>query len=253
MNIINTVELSSNQFYEAKTLIELCKLADNTKGITFLENDMNAIENFPAFFLMYKGNTLVSFLSVFIPNDQECEIYANTLPRYRKEGCFRQLYEMAAIQLKNYGIKKVFFAMEPGCLSGGNALTRLGARLEVSEYLMSYNTRIEPKPTGILTLTNTETEDGEIIETYREDVKVGQMNLAKERNTATIYGLEVLPEYRGRGFGVETLMLALKHLIDEGCCKIILHVSSSNKIAYRLYSHHGFVHVEQIDYWLKSL
>ena len=37
MNIINTSELSSNQFYAAKTLIELCRLTDNTKGICFLQ------------------------------------------------------------------------------------------------------------------------------------------------------------------------------------------------------------------------
>ena len=92
MNIINTSELSSNQFYDAKTLIELCRLTDNTKGICFLENNVNAIENFPAFFLMYQGNTLVSFLSVFVPNEEECEIYANTLPRYRQEGYFRKLW-----------------------------------------------------------------------------------------------------------------------------------------------------------------
>jgi N-acetylglutamate synthase-like GNAT family acetyltransferase len=245
--------LSSNQFYAAKTLIELCRLADNTKGVSYLENGMNAIEDFPAFFLMYKGNTLVSFLSVFIPNDQECEIYANTLPRFRKEGCFRQLYEMAAVQIKNYGIKKIYFVMEPGCISGGHALTKLGARLEVSEYLMSYNTRIEPKPLGILELKSTKTENGELIETYREDTKVGEISLDIEKNVATIYGVEVLPEYRGRRFGVETLLLTIKHLLDEGCCKIILNVSSSNKIAYRMYSHHGFVHVEQIDYWLKTV
>ena len=113
MNIINTSELSSNQFYDAKTLIELCRLTDNTKGICFLENNVNAIENFPAFFLMYQGNTLVSFLSVFVPNEEECEIYANTLPRYRQEGYFRKLYEMAQEQIKNYGISKIYFVNEP--------------------------------------------------------------------------------------------------------------------------------------------
>ena len=209
MNIINTSELSSNQFYDAKTLIELCRLTDNTKGICFLENNVNAIENFPAFFLMYQGNTLVSFLSVFVPNEEECEIYANTLPRYRQEGYFRKLYEMAQEQIKNYGISKIYFVNEPNCLAGSEALGRLGAKLETSEYLMSYNMRI--------------------------------------------YNLEIESRYRGRRFGVETLNLTVKHLREINCCKIILHVSGSNRIAYRMYSHHGFVHVEQVDYWLKRV
>ena len=253
MNIINTSELTSNQFYDAKTLIELCRLADNTKGISFLQGDMNAIDNFPGFFLMYHGNTLVSFLSIFVSNQEECEVYANTLPRYRKQGYFRRLFEMASEQIKNYGIRKVYFVNEPSCLAGSEALRMLGAKLETSEYLMSYNMRIDPKPRRILTLRSTSTENGELLETFRDDVRVGSMNLEIERHIATIYNLEIEPEYRGRGYGVETLLLALEHLKKSGCCKVILHVSSSNKVAYRMYSRHGFVHVEQLDYWLKMI
>lgn len=253
MNIINTSELTSNQFYDVKTLIELCRLADNTKGISFLQGDMNAIDNFPAFFLMYHGNTLVSFLSIFVPNLEECEIYANTLPRYRKQGCFFRLYEMACMQVKNYGISSIYFVNEPSSLVGSLVLGRLGAKLETSEYLMSYNMRIEPVPRRILRLECSHTENGEFLETFRDNVKVGSMNLEIEKNIATIYNLEVKTEYRGRGYGVETLLLALEHLKKSGCCKIILHVSSSNKIAYHMYSRHGFVHVEQLDYWLKRI
>ena len=253
MNIINTSELSSNQFYDAKTLIELCRLTDNTKGICFLENNVNAIENFPAFFLMYQGNTLVSFLSVFVPNEEECEIYANTLPRYRQEGYFRKLYETAQEQIKNYGISKIYFVNEPNCLAGSEALGRLGAKLETSEYLMSYNMRIEPKVQNILDMEISETEDGEWIETFRDGEKIGSVHVAIDHNVATIYNLEIESRYRGRRFGVETLNLTVKHLREINCCKIILHVSGSNRVAYRMYSHHGFVHVEQVDYWLKRV
>lgn len=253
MNIITTTALSSNQFYDAKTLVELCRLTDNTKGISFLENDVNAIDNFPAFYMMYQGGTLVSFLSVFVPNQEECEVYANTLPRYRKQGCFRILYELAFEQIKNYGIRRIYFVNEPNCISGCEALRRIGAKLESSEYLMSYNMRIKPQYQGILELKSSKSEGGEFLETYRNGVKVGEVHLQIENNVATIYGVEIEQKYRGRRFGVETLLLTIDYLQKKGCCKIILHVSGSNRVAYHLYSHHGFVHVEQIDYWLKNV
>lgn len=253
MEIIQTNKLTSKQFQDAKALIELCRLTDGTRGINFLENDTNAIADFPAFYLMYQENILVSVLSVFLPNEKECEIYANTLPRYRKKGYFRQLYLTAEEQLKKYGISHVFFANEPKCHAGSESLRCIGAYKDTSEYMMSYRMETNALPKGILTFHYEETEDGEIAETYWDSEKVASVHLFLENKVATIYDFEVLPKYRGRRFGVETLLLTVQHLKEMGCCKILLHVSSSNKIACRLYLNHGFVHVEQLDYWRKLI
>ncbi len=253
MNLIQTRELSENQLYDAKTLIDLCRLTDHTKGISFLENGVNAISDFPAFYLMYNGNMLISFLSVFLPNEEECEIYANTLPEYRKKGYFRQLFELASEQLKKYGIYEVKFVNEPGCEAGREALGRIGAEPESSEYLMSYCMQQDANPLGNLRLEAEEVPNGRWIRTFRENEPVGSVQVEIEQNVAAIYNVEVFPEYRGRGYGRETLLQTIQYLKQTGCCKILLHVSSSNPIAYHLYSHHGFVHVEQLDYWKKSL
>ena len=252
MDIVVTDNLTSDQIYEAIALIELCSLTDQTRRISFLQGEMNAINHFPAFFLMYCENFLVSFLSIFVPDSGQCEIYANTLPQYRKQGCFRRLYETAQQKIREYGIRRIYFVNDPESSIGKQVLRHIGARLDVSEYLMSYNMNLEPKPRGILTLTHSRTENGELLEVYKESVRAGSINLELEQSTAFIYHVEIKRELRGRGYGTEALLLTLQYLKTLGYQKIMLHVSSSNKIAYKMYSHHGFAELEQVDYWIKE-
>ncbi len=250
MNIIITSTLSSNQFHDASTLIELCRLADHTRGVSFLENHSNAIEEFPAFYLMYNDNILVSILSVFVPDSEQCEIYANTLPRFRGKGYFRTLFQKAYETIHNYNISKIYFVNEPCCISGAKALEHIGAMFEKSEYLLSYNMNTPEEPSGILDWKWKRQDETEyLIETCRNEQKVGEIHLHIENHVASIYHVEILPKFRGRGFGTETLLLAIQYLKVSDCDKILLHVSGDNRIAYKLYTQHGFVHVDQLDYW----
>lgn len=252
MDIVITDTLTLDQLHEVTALIEVCRQTDNTRGISFLEGEMNAIHNFPAFFLMYCKNCLVSFLSIFVSDSRQCEIYANTLPEYRKQGLFCRLYEAAEQKIREYRIEKIYFVNDPESFSGNQVLRHIGAKLDVSEYLMSYNMSLEPEPQGILTLMHSRTENGELLEVYKEKVRAGSINLELEQNTAFIYHVEIKPKLRGRGYGTEALLLTLQYLKALGYKKILLHVSSSNKIAYHMYSHHGFVQIEQIDYWINA-
>lgn len=250
MEIISTNRLTTKQFQDAKTLIELCRLEDKTRGVCFLDNDVNLWEDFPCFYLAYENNILIAFLGVFIPSEEECEIYAHTMPKYRQKGLFRKLFCMAFEQIKEYGLQRVYFAIEPGCEAGKKALEKLGAVHETSEYLMSYNMNLEPKPRGILELEVWDEEEILHMETFKGEKKVGEVSAEIQQNVATIFGVEVVKEMRGRGYGVETLLLAIEELKRRGCCKIILHVSGSNEIAHRMYANHGFVHAQQLDYWV---
>lgn len=57
---------------------------------------------------------------------------------------------------------------------------------------------------------------------------------------AMIYGLGVLPAYRGRGFGNELVWLVTRRLLRGGWDNILLEVDSSNTVARRLYAGCGF-------------
>lgn len=250
MNLLITNTLTSNQFHDASSLINICKENDNTRGISFLEPEMNAISNFPCFYMLYNGTVLVSFLSVFIPDETQCEIYANTIPSQRRNGHFTKLLNAAINNLKNYGIKKIFIVNEPSCTAGSDLLDSYpNISFAYSEYLMKYNMKQTPNPKRILDIEFSTEGNTEYIDTFFESDHIGHMNIEHNRGVATIYGFEVENSKRGNGYGTETLLLSLEHLISKGCHKILLQVNGANLAAHKMYSHHGFIHEEQIDYW----
>ena len=250
MHLIKTKTLTSNQYHDAATLINLCKANDSTRGISFLEPEMNAIPEFPCFYLLYNGTTLVSLLSVFLPDDTQCEVYASTIPSERMNGYFGKLLSSAVNNLSNYGIKKIYIVNEPACTSGTNFLNSSpNVKFAYSEYLMKYNMDITPIPKEILSIKVKKNENTEEISSFFENEEIGHLCIEHNRGVATIYGFVVEPNQRGKGFGTETLLLVLRHLIKSGCHKILLQVNGANTAAHNMYSHHGFVSEEQIDYW----
>lgn len=210
---------------------------------------MNAIREYPCFFLMYNGGVLVSFASVFIPEYGMCEVYANTLPEARNRGYFIRMLEMIQAKNKDFGIDRMYIVNDPSCISGTTALRSLGASLENTDYLMRYNTGIKPQPRRILEL---ECEnDGNNVR-YKVTLggnEIGHCFVEHTRATASIFGFWVEEEHRGNGYGTEMLLLLLEHLLEHGSRKILLHVNNANRSAHKMYFHNGFIHEEQIDYW----
>lgn len=154
MNLINTNQLSSNQYHEVKRLIALCKEFDRTSGISFLDANMNALPEFPCFFLCYERNILVGVLTTFLPSSTECEVYAYTHPDYRHRGIFQKIWKLTKQRLHNYGIHDICFVMDPKCQSGIRILVTMGAYLHNSEYMLEFSGSPEPHPRKALILTS---------------------------------------------------------------------------------------------------
>lgn len=250
MNIFITNTLTSNQYHEIMELVEICSKADNANGISFLEQELNEIDEFPCFYLMYDGSRLVSYLSVFIPDETQCEIYGATLPEERGRGYFEKMLARAFVHIEKFGIERRVVVTEPGCKDMQESLEKLGARFEDTDYLMSYDTDIKPEPQHILKLTHEKTGNTEIYETYGKLLKIGGCKVEYTRTQAVIYEFEIDKKRRGKGYGTETLLLVLEHMLESGATRILLHVNGANEAAHAMYSHHGFVQEEQIDYWL---
>ena len=64
-----------------------------------------------------------------------------------------------------------------------------------------------------------------------------------------IFGVGILPEFRGRGYGRELLGLALNKLISERIYNVILEVAVKNENALHLYKICGFKEVTVYDYY----
>jgi ribosomal protein S18 acetylase RimI-like enzyme len=82
---------------------------------------------------------------------------------------------------------------------------------------------------------------------------VGKVHLQLIAGIGGIYGLGVLPEFRGRGFGRAVLLGAVDKLKDAGAKEIMLQVATGNANALRLYESCGFKTTSTMDYFELSL
>lgn len=150
MNIIKTNILTGRQFSAIKELEALCRSTDNLTGSLFLSPELNYDESLPCFLLLYEGDSLNAFLSIFMPSEYEAQISVCTHPDKRRRGlCTRLLCEAADI-LEEYDIYDMIFLTEPGKTAFEALLKKLDGKLISSEYLMTYDIRTASCSTNVV-------------------------------------------------------------------------------------------------------
>jgi mycothiol synthase len=83
----------------------------------------------------------------------------------------------------------------------------------------------------------------------KDDRIIGKVHLQLINGIGGIYGLGVLPENRGKGFGRAILLNAIEKLKDAKATKIMLQVSAENATALSLYKSCGFQETSVMDYF----
>ncbi len=250
----------------------------------FLSNEINFNREIDCFYLLCGEGKLVSFLSLFIPMQNEAEVSAYTLPNFRRRGYFHALFEKAAEELKNHGIAKVLFVCEPAGRAALEVLKAYGSGLSCSEYRMTCepgdyrksgdSLRLEPASKNRLeemAALDSRLFDGSYDESlsllaksldssdvksycaFLDDRMVGLCSANFQDGGVTIYGFGVSPEYQGNGYGRELLNLLLEQILRENPGEISLEVSSTNEAAYQLYLTNGFRVKTQYDYYTYSI
>jgi len=79
---------------------------------------------------------------------------------------------------------------------------------------------------------------------------IGKVNLQISNGLGGIYGLGVLPEERGKGYGRAILRLAVQKLIEAGAETVYLQVLTDNEKALALYRSCGFETRSVMDYFI---
>lgn len=87
-----------------------------------------------------------------------------------------------------------------------------------------------------------------ITEENKKAVPIGTVCFYEEENIGNIFGLGLLPKYRGYGFGQDLLSRLLARIPANK--QIYLQVSSQNSAAFQLYQKAGFRIIAQQDFWL---
>jgi ribosomal protein S18 acetylase RimI-like enzyme len=83
----------------------------------------------------------------------------------------------------------------------------------------------------------------------KDDIIVGKVNLQIFSGIGGIYGLGVLPEYRGKGLGRAVLLNAVEKLRESNAKEIMLQVAAQNARALNLYKTCGFEETSVMDYF----
>lgn len=87
-----------------------------------------------------------------------------------------------------------------------------------------------------------------ITDKHKKTVPIGTVCFCEEAHIGNIFGLGILPEYRGHGYGKDLLQALLTRIPSDK--KIYLQVSSRNAAAFQLYQKAGFRIIAQQDFWL---
>jgi ribosomal protein S18 acetylase RimI-like enzyme len=203
----------------------------------------------------------------------------------RRQGVFRALIDAAAAACREAGTPALVFYADDRSELARAVAAAVGADRSFSESKMRLNDSV-PLPAAstnldfrIATLEDTagigrilaQDIDGDVAALqlvvarnmqnplYRYYIAmldgdpVGTLNIQTIDGERYIYGFVVRPDYRGRGFGRETLARTLRALAEESPAPVLLEVEPNNTPAANLYRSLGFETLVTYDYYRLAL
>lgn len=233
---------------------QLNQLSENTDYEPFFAECVNYPYN--SFHYLCKDDTIISFIGlmpVTHSNAPAVEITGLTAKKYQHKGYFKTLLKHALKELSITNISHILSDRRLNYPFIQNTFSH-------SELLLQL------KYTACLdTISNTSFEPDDSIEileyiyeydTYEEWIYVITINNIAAgilkftvNDAACLHHVFIRKSFRNKGYGKRLLVGALKMFANENHCHIILHVTSSNTAAVKLYQNAGFKIIQSLDYF----
>ncbi len=241
-------------------------------------------------FLYFSGQHLVGYAGIcaFGGAGAPLEITGMVHPEYRRRGIFTALHKRVVGECQKRNAGSALFLCDHKSMSGLNFLKRIGADYQYSEFEMYLTDALfapgQEQMRGIALRKATNKDAREITRqnaiyfhdtaysdsdlTMPEDEEkrgmtyylaqkgeqiVGKVHLETNGAVSGIYGLGVLPEYRGAGLGRALLLSAVKTIKQSRTSAIMLQVAAENAAALNLYRSCGFKETSVMDYFCLTL
>ncbi|MCM1467818.1 MAG: GNAT family N-acetyltransferase [Alistipes sp.] len=217
----------------------------------------NSYSDYPAFHFLIRENRLVSFIGIMPVCENTVELTAYTFPAFRRQGHFTSLLKRVMEELSHFpslhilSAQELFFPFIKNIFSHREYLMKLTPEdfvskdsdddLAISEYTFE---------------DDTETEYIYVLRQNIEKNALGILKITRETgsDTACLHHVKIRKPFRNRGYGSALLSRALEHfLFDKKNCAIVLHVTSTNTAAFRLYRKLGFQIIQSLDYYRAEL
>ncbi len=235
----------------------------------------------PHQFLHYANGELAGLLSLQV--GREIEVCLAVHPAHRRNGVGRSLLDAAREECRARGASSVLLVCEEGSRSGKAFVDAVGAQYRFSEYRMKLEADAMPGPLpsqGPVQFARADAGDVEVLarmiatsfgrsaEEERQRVArdlekpthrffvarvneepVGSLGVAAHGQRVYIIAFNVLPGYRGRGYGRQMLAQTVETLLTERWDEILLEVETENRNALSLYRSCGFEEITSYGYY----
>ncbi|MFZ0368293.1 MAG: GNAT family N-acetyltransferase [Halobacillus sp.] len=231
-------------------------------------------------FMFYEGEMLIGYIGICQFGSEVMEVNGMVHPDYRRRGVFSRLYEFVEGEWLRRPSENMLLLSDQHSCSGQAFIKSTGAHYDMSEYEMflmnepgektasrqislrkamnkdakeiarQNNIYFQTAPGTELTLPEEEAKHG--VDIYLAELEqscIGKVHLNREDSIGAIYGLGVLPEYRGRGYGREILLRSIEKLNEIKVDDIKLQVAVKNRNALSLYQTCGFEETSTMDYF----
>lgn len=236
-------------------------------------------------FMHFVDDQLVGYLGIcqFGGQGSTLEVNGMVHPDFRKNGIFNGLYRLVLDEFRKREAQRMLLLSDAASQAGQAFLKEVAEGLDHTEYEM-YLSEIEHarydsdqaslqlrkafnKDASEIAFQNSiyfgdkidgndlplpEDEEKRGMEIYIAELQgtsIGKVHIEADSGTGAIYGLGILPEYRGKGFGRQLLQLAIGKLKEKGLSKIKLQVVVKNTNALKLYQSCGFEICSTMDYY----
>ena len=273
--------LTKEDLIEVKRLIERCNRHENLD----LPFNLEAGHGPPNQFLAYEDKHLVG--AAGLQGNREVEVCLVVDPNYRRRGIGRSLLQTVSEELKRRGLASFLLVCEETSRSGRAFVKAVGAQYRFSEYRMRLDPRNVPRPRSAAEPIRVRQADARDIDvlvqlistsfgrsadqerarvardlqrsTHRflialaNEEPVGSVGIAAFERRVYIIALNVLPQYRGRGYGRHLITHTVAILLNESWDEILLEVATDNRDALGLYRSCGFHEVTSYGYYLQGV
>ena len=285
--IVLKEKINHQDYEDINNLQKLCLEKDNTTlkleidyKLSINDKEKNKLDHINEF-LYYEDNRLVGYIGICDFGGDALEVNGMVHPGYRRRRIFARLFSLVKDEWQKRKPKKMLLLSDDKSISGLGFINFLCATHVHSEYEMFFNNddRTLELSNNISFRKGTNTDFKEVkrqnsiyfnseydkddtlispeeameaLDTYIANIDneiIGKVRLEVNNGIGGIYGLGVLPEYRGKGYGRDILIWSIKKLKEMGTKEVMLQVSVSNENALHLYKSTGFEIRSKMDYF----
>lgn len=271
--------LNNNDFNDINDLKSICFVHDNTNlkieidyKLSNVAKNNDKTSSIINEFMLYDENKLIGYAGICDFGGEEIEVNGMVHPDYRRKGIFTRLFSLLKDEFNKRDNKAMLLLSDNNSVSGIEFIKNMTDDFSHSEYDMNLDmdaTQNESfdnlifrkaliedinkiKEANFEFFSVNDIEDISSGITYlleTDNIIIGKVRLEAIDNNGGIYGLEILPKYRGNGYGRELLILSIKKLKESNVKIINLQVETDNKNALNLYKSCGFKENYTMDYY----